>query len=128
VIIVDCSTVAHLLLPCEHTAAVEALLVREPVWGSVTLWEAELASVLLKHERHRQLDPWKSLQLVDAAMDLLRHTTFSVPMHRALEVARRSGCSSYDSYYVALAEELGCKLFTYDKEVLLKCPHVALAP
>lgn len=42
--------------------------------------------------------------------------------------ARRTGCSGYDSYYIALAEDLDVKLYTYDKEILRKCAGLAVKP
>jgi predicted nucleic acid-binding protein len=127
-IVVDCTTISYLLLPCEHTADVEALLGKYPVWASVSLWEAEFASVLSKHEKHRGLSPVKSIELIDHALQILGKTEFNIPIQRVLEVARRTGCSTYDSYYVALAEDLGTLLFTYDEELLKKCPGIARKP
>lgn len=127
-IVVDCTTISYLLLPCEYTSAVEALLLKHPVWASVPLWEAEFASVLAKHEKHRGLSPQKSIELIDHALQILGNTQFHIPIHRVLEVARRTGCSTYDSYYVALAEDVGTTLYTYDEEVLKKCPQVAKRP
>lgn len=43
-------------------------------------------------------------------------------------VSRRTGCSAYDSQYVCLAEDLGLDLFTYDREILSKCPGIAAKP
>jgi predicted nucleic acid-binding protein len=127
-IVVDCTTIAYLLIPCEHTADVEALLKKYPDWASVALWEAEFASVLSKYERAGKISPEKCLQLCESAHAILGNTAFNVPLYRVLEVARRTKCSTYDSYYVALAEDLGTQLYTYDKEVLANCKHVAVKP
>ena len=90
--------------------------------------EAEFASVLSKYEKHRRLEPQKSLELIDHALQLLGRTSFNVPLTRVLEVSRRTGCTTYDSYYIALAEDLGTTLYTFDKEILLKCSYIAKKP
>ena len=51
--------------------------------------------------------------------------SIEVAPERVLAVARRTGCSVYDSQYGALAEDLGLKLYTYDKGLLSRCPKVA---
>jgi len=43
-------------------------------------------------------------------------------------VARRTGCSGYDSQYIALAEDLGLTLYTWDRQILDRCPQLAIAP
>jgi len=37
---------------------------------------------------------------------------------RVLELAIQSGCSSYDAEFVVLAEQLGCRLLTFDRKLL----------
>ncbi len=127
-IVIDCTTLAYLLIPCEHTLAVEALLQKHPDWASVTLWEPEFASVLCKYERTGKISAQQCLELCESAHAILGNTAFNIPLYRVLEVARRTKCSTYDSYYVALAEDLGTVLYTYDKEVLENCKHVARKP
>ena len=45
-----------------------------------------------------------------------------------LRLAAESGCSSYDCEYVAVAEELGCRLATYDRKVIRRFPGIAVTP
>ena len=55
-------------------------------------------------------------------------SSYEVPPERVLAVARRTECSGYDSQYVALAEDLGLKLYTCDDGIFEKCPEIAILP
>lgn len=127
-IVADCTVLARLLVAAEDPTAAEVLWLRDPAWAAPVLWEAEFASVLLKYERAGRLSPAGSDALARQALKIFAPSSHLVPMERALLSARRSGCSSYDSYYVALAEDLGVKLYTYDKEILKKCHELAFQP
>jgi len=128
VIVADCTVIVRLIIGPREVEAAERLRVREPVWAAPTLWEAEFASVVWKYERLGRISRAGSDEFVRRAQETLEHSTHHVVMERALETARRTGCSSYDSYYVALAEDLGVKLYTYDGGILAKCRNLALKP
>ena len=127
-IVADCTVIVRLVLAADDPKRAEALWLRDPEWIAPALWEAEFASVLLKYERAGQLPVAGVSAHLTHAQALFEHTTHHVSMERALQSARRTGCSSYDSYYIALAEDLGLKLYSYDKEILLKCRGLALEP
>ena len=44
-----------------------------------------------------------------------------------LDLAAASSCSAYDCEFVALAQDLGVRLVTVDKQVLKEFPTVAIA-
>jgi len=46
-------------------------------------------------------------------------------LDRAIEIAFNHGITVYDAVYVALAETMGSKLVTYDKELLSKFSNIA---
>jgi len=127
-IVADCTLIARLIIGAEDPRRAEALRLREQTWAAPVLWEAEFASVLSKYERAGLLSAAGAALHARRALELFEHTTHHVAMERALESARRSGCSSYDGYYVALSEDLGVKLFTYDKGILQRCRGLALQP
>ena len=127
-IVADCTVIARLILRADDPAAVDALLERDPQWAAPSLWQAEFASVLRKYERAGQLSPDASHAYAQRALTLLAHSTRQVSLSTVLETSRRTGCSAYDSYYLALAEDLGIKLYTYDAEVLAKCTNRAQRP
>ncbi len=127
-IVADCSLIARLVIAAEDSKRAEALWLRDPGWMAPVLWEAEFASVLLKYERAGQLSAAGVAEHALRALAIFEHATHHVSMERALQSARRTGCSSYDGYYVALAEDLEVKLYSYDKEILKKCRGLALEP
>lgn len=127
-IVADCTVFTRLILRAEDPAAVDALFSADPEWVSPSLWAAEFASVLHKYERAGRLAPAFTPLLVRKAEELFADATFHLPLTRVLETARRTGCSTYDSHYIALAEDLGLKLYTFDAEVLRRCPRVARRP
>lgn len=127
-IVADCTVLARLLIAAHDPTRTEVLWSRDPAWAAPVLWEAEFASVLLNYERAGRLSVAGSNELARQALKIFAPGTHIVSMERALLSARRSGCSSYDSYYVALAEDLNVKLYTYDKEILKKCHGLAFQP
>ncbi|MGI8819930.1 MAG: type II toxin-antitoxin system VapC family toxin [Chthoniobacterales bacterium] len=127
-IVADCSIIARLIIGIGETGAVDALWVRDNHWAVPTLWEAEFASVLLKYERAGQLSPTAADGHALRASTLLRRATHFLPIQRVMETARRTTCSSYDSYYVALAEDLQVPLYTFDRAIAKKCPDTAFEP
>ena len=62
------------------------------------------------------------------AVALMDGASYDLPPERVLTVARQTNCSAYDSQYIALAQDLGLKLYTCDKRVISKCPGIALMP
>lgn len=47
---------------------------------------------------------------------------------RVLNLASMSGCSAYGCEFVALAEDLGLTLVSFDKKVLRAFPSIAVSP
>lgn len=80
------------------------------------------------HERHDGIGSEQAVELLEDALALMKGSAYEVPPERVLAVARRTGCSGYDSQYVALAEDLGLRFYTCDQRLLQSCPHVAIEP
>lgn len=126
-IVVDTNTIAYLYLPCEHTAAAEALFSADPEWVAPALWKSELRNVLIGHVRLDRLTLEQAFALQEEAEDLMRGVEYAVDSPSVLRLARDSGCSAYDCEFVALAKHLGTKLATTDAKVLAAFPSIALA-
>lgn len=127
-IIADCTLVARLVIGADDAHAARALWLRDPQWAAPALWQAEFASVLLKYERAGLLSSTGITAHRQRAEEIFERSTHHVSIDRALVSARRTGCSIYDSYYIALAEDLDVKLYTYDKDILRKCRGLAFQP
>ena len=61
------------------------------------------------------------------AESLLAGSEFEVDSEAVLQLVRDSNCSAYDCEFIALAKQLGTKLVTADKKLLLAFPERAVA-
>ena len=127
-IVADRTVIARLIIRAGDSERVDSLFERDPEWTAPSLWQPEFASVLRKYERAGRLSADGMAAMIRKALELFAQSTGHVSIARVLDTARRTGCSSYDSYYIALAEDLNLKLHTYDAEVLTKYPHLAQMP
>ncbi len=127
-IVVDTNVIAYLLLAGDRSEAIDRLREMDPDWIAPRLWLDEFLNVLCTYERTGNLTPEAAVELLEDALALMKEKSYDIPPERVLAVARRTGCSGYDSQYIALAEDLGLKFYTCDKGILKKCPNVAVAP
>ena len=127
-IVVDTNVICYLLMPGERTAAAERLYRCDPEWIAPRLWLDELLNVLATSERQAFLDAEQAAAILSDAVDLMQDGTYEVPPERVLAIARRTGCSAYDSQFIALAEDRHLKLHTWDRKILERCPDLAVAP
>ena len=125
-IVVDSNVVAYLHLPCEHTAAAEALLERDPDWVAPILWRSEFRNILAGYLRRKILTFDQVCRLQKEAEDLLEGGELEVESQSVLELVRDSDCSAYDCEFIALATKLDTKLVTVDKKLLKAFPARAV--
>jgi len=103
------------------------LVLEDPFWISVGLWRYEFGNILRQHHRvlGAELDQLK-VGLLEVETFLME-TVEEIDTAAILDVAARRDLTFYDSSFVWLALDRGLSLRTRDKEVLRKCPDVALA-
>lgn len=126
-IVVDTNVLAYLYLPCEHTAAAESLLERDPDWAAPLLWRSELRNVLLGYARRGALTLAQATAIQTEAEDLMRGAEYEVDSAAVLALAEKTDCSAYDCEFVTLANALGTRLVTQDRRVLQAFPETASA-
>jgi predicted nucleic acid-binding protein len=126
VIVVDTNVLAYLWLPGDMTPAAEQVLVHDVEWAAPLLWRSELRSVLMGAIRRGALSLPRALRIAASAEAHLEGREFAVESAHVLSLANRSGCSPYDCEFVALAEDIGVPLVTYDREILRAFPDVAV--
>lgn len=127
-IVAGANLIAYLVLPGERSEQAEAVLLRDPVWVVPVLWASELRSVVSHYVRNGNLTVAQGSAAIDRALALVDGREAPVDSRQVLELAHRSGCSSYDCEYVALAISLDVPLITSDKAVLRAFQRVAVAP
>ena len=127
-IVADANLIAYLILPGERTEQAEAILLEDPVWVVPLLCTSELRSVLNRYVRSGDLTLKQAVAAMERATGLIDGREAPVDSREVLELAQRSGCSTYDCEYVALAVALGVRLVTSDKAVLKAFAGVAVSP
>lgn len=126
-IVVDCNILLYLLLRSDFTPAIESLLKSNPEWIAPRLWIDELCNVLCTLQRKGKMNDIEALGIIQDAHQLISES-HEIPPERILSVARRTGCTGYDSQYIALAEDLDLKLYTFDQQILKAVPKTAKLP
>lgn len=126
-IVVDSNILACLYLPGEHTAAAEALLVRDGHWNAPLLWRSEFRNILTGYLRRGALTLEQACALQLEAESLMAGAEHEVDSRAVLALAHVSHCSAYDCEFVALARQLGTQLVTMDGKLLRAFPQDALA-
>lgn len=127
-IVVDTNVVVKLVLPSAQSAVVTRLFESEPRWVGPRLVRSEILSVLAQQGEKQGLTVPECTDAFNVAVEAFDDASLEPEPARVLQLAAASGCSSYDCEYVAVAEELGCRLATYDKQVLRRFPSLAATP
>ena len=127
-IVVDANVIAYLLMRGKRSEAMDRLQDFDSEWVAPRLWLDEFLNVLCTYQRNGGIGSDQAVELLDDALALMEGNAYEVPPERVLTVARATGCSGYDSQYIALAEDLGLRLYTCDPRILQKCPAVAIEP
>lgn len=95
------------------------------LWVAPPLWRSELRNVLAGYIR-RGVSAQDAIAIFQDAEDLLVQD-YEAPTRTILDLVVSSPCSAYDLEFVAVAQSLGIKLVTNDKEVLA-FPETAVSP
>lgn len=127
-IVADTSLLAHLLLGGNQFDKARAVYGRDHEWSAPVLWRSEFANVLARYLRRGELPLPGAEEIYHLAEDLLSGREYLVPAARVLRLLTTSPCSAYDCEFVALAQVLGARLVTSDKEVLRAFPGIAITP
>ena len=127
-IVADANLIAYLILPGARTEEAEAVFLADPVWVVPALCVSELRSVVSQYVRKGDLTLAQGAAAMERAAALIDGREAPVNARDVLELAHRSGCSSYDCEYVTLAMSLDVHLVTSDTAVLRAFPRVANAP
>jgi len=127
-IVVDANVITYLVLKGDHSKVCSDLFVWDSEWAAPRLWRDELCNIFATYERRGILDRRNALQAFIDAEAVIGENQYDLRAERILSVADRTRCSGYDAQYIALAEDLGISLFTYDRKVLTHASGVALQP
>ena len=127
-IVADANLIAYFAIEGERTPASRRVFAKDRVWIAPELWRAEMLSILAGRIRRKEDTLEGTEQDYLYAESLMRSNTYPVDFRRVLAVVAQTGCSGYDSQYIALAEERRVKLVTTDGGILENAKHVAVSP
>lgn len=127
-IVADANLIAYFAVEGTRTPASRLVFAKDRVWIAPELWRAEVLSVLSGRIRRNE-DTLEGAELDYLyAESLMRSNTYAVDFRRVLSVVAQTGCTGYDSQYIALAEDRRVKLVTTDGGILANAKHVAVSP
>ncbi len=126
-IVVDTNIIVSAILRSENTHLAEKALHKDSEWYAPVLWRSEFQNVLAIRLRQNLISKEDALASMGQALRLMQiNELFDNPI-RVLELTTASTCTAYDCEFVALAQELGAKLVTLDRQILEQFPKTALS-
>jgi len=69
----------------------------------------------------------RAQEIMENTLRLMEERQVTPNSNRVLALAANSSCTAYDCEYVALAEQLGIKLVTADKQLIKAFPDIAVS-
>jgi len=125
-IVVDTNIISYLVITGERTSEAQKALEKDPIWAVPYLWRSELCNVLTGYVRKELLSRHEALDNLEHAQRLLQGKEYLAPLDHVLALAVASTCTAYDCEFVALAQDLGVRLVTLDKQILMDFPETAI--
>ena len=127
-IVVDTSVIASLWVPNDMEELAYKVLRKDPDWVAPLLWRSELRNVLALYLRKNILELSTVLQSMQEAEQLMKSYAYEVNSTQVLQLIQNSSCSSYDCEFVALADDLGLQLISFDNQICRKFSEIAVHP
>ena len=90
---------------------------KDDEWREPQVWRSEFRNVLRGYLAGGYMTLEEALEFADLAEADLLERTYSIPTAPVLELVAETGHSAYDCEYVALAQELDCRLVTGDQDL-----------
>ena len=125
-IVADSNLIASCVLKSEATITALALLERDSDWRVPRLWRYEMLNILATMIKAKRLSRSDAESTYRQLLDTLRAKEKDPDPSSVLSLVEQYGISGYDAHFVALARDLGVKLYTQDKELLEKFPETAV--
>lgn len=125
-IVVDTDVLAAFWIKTNRTGAALRARRRDADWIVPLLWRSELRSVLRQHLVHGTLGFADALWIMEKAETMMTGREYAVRSADVLKLVERTGHSSYDCEFIALAEAEGVRLVTGDRRVARLFPNVAV--
>jgi predicted nucleic acid-binding protein len=118
VAVVDASVALKWTIPEEHSDAARRLLGSEHELVAPPLIALEIANVLLKRARRRELTMSRAATVLDRLEGWLRIVEVEEGWSAVFRLAARHHITAYDASYLALTLRLGARLVTADNRLV----------
>ena len=126
-IVTDTQILAYYTIKGPHTELAQRVRVVDGGWIMPPLWRSEFRSILAGYLRRGEMTASDAIAAFhDAELLLLADRVPSPDL--VIQLIASSKCTAYDLEFVAVAQSLGVKLVTNDKEVLAAFPKIAVSP
>lgn len=126
-IVSDTSLIFHLFNETTLTDLAKEILTVDPCWIVPPLWQEEYANILSKLARKERRDGSEVINHFNYTANILSKSEIPVESQKALRLSIDYKISVYDAYFVALAKDFNVLVVTEDKELIKKCPGIALS-
>jgi predicted nucleic acid-binding protein len=126
VIVADTNLVAYFLVPNVATPHAERVRAREKSWAVPALFRHELLNVLGGYIRQGVMHRDRAARLYRRGLHVVDVRREEPDPLAVFQMAKDSGCSTYDLEFVWLARELNVPLVTSDRQVVKAFPDVAV--
>ena len=127
-IVADSNLIAYLLIPGNKNALADEIFLQDPEWAVPLICRSEIRNVLTLYMRHEAMTLAQAQTTMEKAEGIWRDREFSVPSNDVLTLTSIHKISACDAEFVVLAQELGIRLITFDKEVKKLFPAVTIDP
>ena len=124
-IVSDSNLIASCVLESAATESARHLRTRDGEWYVPRLWRYEVMNIFSTMIKVRGMNPTMADSIFSALVTTLRPFERDPMPQDVFALVEEHGISGYDAQFVALAQELGCTLYTQDKELLRKFPETA---
>lgn len=125
-IVADTCLVFHLFNQTNLTSAAEEVLAKDSNWILPPLWKEEYANILSKLARKEKQPMAKVIDHFEFTVNQLTQSEVMIDTKKALEISLVFKIRVYDAHFVGLAADYNAILVTEDKEILSKCPKLAV--
>jgi predicted nucleic acid-binding protein len=127
-IVADTNLVVYMLVPGKFTELARSVYVREADWIAPFSWRAEFLNVMSTYCRSEELTVDQSVEAYKRADRIISDAPITPDPRRVLELSFGSGCSGYDTLFVATAEMNRLPLVTFDQRLHQAFPETAIPP
>lgn len=124
-IVADSNLIASCVIRSTATEAALALKSRDGDWYVPRLWRYEVQNIFATMIKAGLMAEPVAKSVYRSLRLALANREREPKPDAVFEIVGRYGLTAYDAQFVALADELGCPLYTQDKEVLKARPDLA---